>query len=53
MDYKKQELPNGTVVWYEKDGYRISFVDPSPGNTEYERYLEWLAAGGVPEVIEL
>ena len=50
MDYKKQQTPTGnTVVWYEKDGVRISFVDPSPGNSEYEAYLQWLAAGNVPQ----
>ena len=53
MDYKKQELIHSTVVWYENDGYRISFVDPSLGNSEYEAYLAWLAEGNEPEVAEL
>jgi hypothetical protein len=27
-------------------------IPTDPANTDYQRYLEWLAAGGVPEVIE-
>lgn len=54
IKYKKQaSLGGGTVVWYEKDGVRISFVDPSPGNTEYEAYAAWVAEGNEPEVVEL
>ena len=51
MDYKTQTFMGSKVIWYEQGGYRISFMDPSPGNTEYERYLEWLNAGNEPEVI--
>ena len=53
MNYKTQTVMGSKVVWYEKDGFRISFIDPSPGNTEYEAYLEWLAEGNEPEVIDL
>ena len=52
MDYKTQELAGSKVVWYDKDGFRISFVDPSPGNTEYEAFAAWVAEGNSPEVIE-
>ena len=52
MNYKTQEVMSSTVIWYEKDGFRISFVDPSPGNTEYEAFAAWVAEGGTPEVIE-
>ena len=54
MDYKKQETLSGNkVIWYENNGFLISFVDPSPGNTDYQTYLEWLAEGNEPEVVEL
>lgn len=52
MDYKTQTFMGCKVAWYEKDGVRISFVDPSPGNTEYEAYAAWVAEGNTPEVIE-
>lgn len=52
MNYKTQTFLNSKVVWYEANGYRISFMDPSPGNSEYDAYLAWLAAGNEPEVIE-
>jgi hypothetical protein len=49
MNYTTQTNQGCKVVWYEKDGVRISFVDPSPGNSEYEAYLQWQAAGNVPQ----
>ena len=53
MIYRKETNPNGSVtVWFVQDGVKYSFVDPSPGNTEYEAYAAWVAAGGVPETIE-
>lgn len=51
MDYKTQEVMGSTVVWFESDGVRVSFVDPSPGNSEYEAYVAWLLEGNQPEVI--
>ena len=33
--------PDGTVWW----------VPESPGNRHYEEYLEWIAEGNTPEVI--
>ena len=53
MNYKKQEIMGSNVVWYEENGIRISFADPSPGNTDYEAYLQWLAEGNEPEIVEL
>jgi hypothetical protein len=52
MDYKTQTVQGSNIVWYDKGGYRISFVDPSPGNSEYDAYLAWLAEGNEPEIVE-
>ena len=49
MNYRTQQVMDTTVIWYEKDGVRVSFVDPSPDNADYQRYLEWVAAGNSPE----
>ena len=51
-EYKVQtDRLSGTVIWYEENGNRISFGE-TPGNRHYEEYLEWLAEGNEPEVIE-
>ena len=52
MDYKSENVRGSQIIWYEKDGFRISFVDPSPGNSEYEAYAAWVAEGNEPEAIE-
>jgi hypothetical protein len=49
--YFRQESEFGASVWYEENGHRISFGE-TPGNRHYEEYLEWLAEGNEPEVIE-
>lgn len=49
MNYRIQKTTRETTIWYEKDGYRISFVDPCPGNTEWLLYQQWLAEGNTPE----
>ena len=49
MDYTKQQSGSATVIWFERDGYRVSFLDPSSDNTDYQAYLAWLAEGNQPE----
>ena len=50
--YKKQIFGEHAVIIKDEPGVRISFMDPSPGNTEYEAYAAWVAEGNTPEVIE-
>ena len=50
-EYKTQIHEHEVVFWYEENGHRISFGE-TPGNRHYEEYLEWLAEGNEPEVIE-
>lgn len=52
MNYKTQTIMGETAIWYEQEGVRISFTNPSPGNTDYAAYLAWLAEGNEPEIIE-
>jgi hypothetical protein len=52
MDYTfevRKFLDGSEIVFRLPDCASIP-LDES--NTDYQRYLEWLAAGGVPEVIE-
>lgn len=35
----RQQTDDGTVLWIPLDA----------ANTDYQRYLEWVAAGGIPE----
>jgi hypothetical protein len=39
--YNVIELETGNVIWYEENGYRISFTE-DPANSDYQRYLRWL-----------
>jgi hypothetical protein len=39
----------GRVIAKFVNGGILSFSDPSPGNTDYEEYLQWVAAGNTPE----
>ena len=50
-EYKTQIGEYGAVFWYEENGYRISFTE-TPGNRHYEEYLEWIAEGNEPEVVQ-
>jgi hypothetical protein len=48
--YKIMIGPNGgRVITKRVNGGILSFSDPSPGNTDYEEYLQWVAAGNTPE----
>lgn len=38
------------VIVLEQDGVRLSFTE-NPENTDYQRYVEWLAAGNEPEIV--
>lgn len=50
--YQIHTSPMGQkIIVLEQDGVRLSFTE-NPENTDYQRYLEWLAAGNEPEVIE-
>jgi len=51
MMYQKIAREGGYVIVLEQHGFRLSFSE-NPENTDYQQYLEWVAAGGVPEVIE-
>lgn len=51
--YQIHTSPSGnTVISIEQNGVRTSFGE-WPENTDYQAYLEWLAAGNQPEVIDL
>jgi hypothetical protein len=47
--YTFSPILGNKVIIKEENNIRISFIDPSPGNTEYEAYLEWVAEGNVAE----
>lgn len=41
-------LSDGTIRCVLQDG-TVLWIPPDPANTDYQRYLEWLAAGNVPQ----
>jgi hypothetical protein len=49
--YQKIVNHHGTVIVLEQDGVRLSFGE-NPENTDYQQYLAWLAAGGMPEIVQ-
>ena len=43
---------DGTALRRTDETGGFSWVPEAPGNRHYEEYLEWLAEGNEPEVIE-
>jgi hypothetical protein len=37
------------IIIKEEEGIVKSFIDPSPGNIDYEAYLAWVEEGNVAE----
>jgi len=44
--YELLNTQSGEVIRRISDG---ASIPPDPANTDYQRYLEWLAAGNVPQ----
>jgi hypothetical protein len=40
------QLTTGDTILRPEDG---AFIPPDPANTDYQAYLEWVAAGNMPE----
>ncbi len=41
--------PSGQTIIIRMDGNVMISFHENPDNTEYQRYLEWVAAGNSPE----
>ena len=50
-EYKKLILSDTVIIYFEENGIKVSFNE-APGNRHYEEYLEWLAEGNEPEVVQ-
>ena len=43
---------HGDMIARQNEDGTVSYIPVDEANTDYQRYLEWLAAGNEPEVIE-
>jgi hypothetical protein len=51
--YKLYKYLDKVVGAYKEiDGMRVCFTFDNPANTDYQAYLEWVAAGNTPEPAE-
>lgn len=49
-NYVKVTTEFGSHIYFMDGSRKISFTE-IPGNRHYEEYLEWIAEGNTPEVI--
>lgn len=49
--YYESISETGRIIVYAADGVRL-FIPPDPANTDYQRYLAWVAEGNTAEVVE-
>ena len=49
--YKIIRSDRENIIVLEQNGVRLSFGE-NPENTDYQRYLAWLADGNEPELVE-
>jgi hypothetical protein len=45
-------IEDGIMLRRTDENGGVSWVPEAPGNRHYEEYLEWVAEGNSPEVIE-
>ena len=44
--YFTKTYNDGSIsIWFEANGFRYSFTNEDPANTEYKAYLAWVAEG--------
>jgi hypothetical protein len=49
MTYKLVNFRGAFSCVQKKDGAIVLLIPLDPANTDYQRYLEWLAEGNTPE----